>query len=233
MAYHNDKSIQMLGILSLIIVLIGARYTEGDAEEDRNQFWANYERQAKVTDSYAITNGYADEDQGEYETFVDIGKTEKNPDKFDAYNLVKIEFILTWDDDQSDDVQEDSGDRFRMEVTPPSGAENQYHKTNPGDMEDAMRADIGLIIITIYVEDGVPEDRTSDNPVVARSENGAWNKVTSEKCRGKWRVDVECEDAGSSSPYYDNDDGNSYRLSVSISQYEIINVYDPTDTAKK
>jgi len=234
MVYHNDNLIYMLGAVTLVIVMLGAAFTEGDAYDARRPFHVNFGDHAEVTDNYASQSGYNDEDDPADEIEFDIGETlENDPEKHDAFNLVMIRFMLTWEDGDYIEADEDTGDKFTLEIYPPVGFQQgvDYERAKPQNMRATQRAFNGEIIITIFVQD-IPKDMAGDTAVVAESENDAREKVTSEKSRGVWTALVNCEEAGGSTGLigYETDEGEDYLLQVSISQYVIESVFDPSES---
>jgi len=207
----NDKDRTILGIGAVValIVLAGAAVLEGEAYGEGGGLYSVI---VKERDPVSMGNDTGNCDEGE---------SQENVTDIQADNLLKIEFILTWDDDWDGSTvdQPDQGpDEFSLRVE--MGNISEQHSSTSEE----------IIISFDDLNEKPDEKKTYDGD----SEDDVKEELKGTNGKGNYTVTITCEDDGEdglAEILNNEDNGNSYNLEIRYTYYELD--VGPTDTSGK
>ena len=188
----NEKDMTMIyiGIVVAVIVLVGSAVFEG-------------EKAAGGLKSFTVVVTTSDETIFEKTEYLNEGESKEYPVSVEQENLISIEFILTWSDDNPG-LLDGSNDEFSLDV-----------KSDWGNDSTSSTSES----ITIKFElNKVPE--TGDYK--GQSEDDVKESLSTTNGTGLYSVTVTCENAGDRDPTpLGQDNGNNFTLKVIITYYQV------------
>lgn len=189
----KDSTIIALGIIVTLIALLGSAMFEGEAPGGKYILFnvAYSGERERVMDQNGDTNE---------------GKTTTLTLDVQRKNITNIYFYLTWNDDV---YLDQPNDEFQLTITAPVDAEVSY---NPSNSEKSTG---GNITIRAKLKD-MPENI---NGKAAESEEALREELTSINGIGNWTIEVRCNSAGDTTPFINDDNGNSWNLQVAVEYY--------------
>ncbi len=134
----------------------------------------------------------------------------------DLYNITRIRFNLTWDDDKKDRIQDPvngvPNDDFILNITSPD--ETESYQEGPSSSQK---------IVILAPETGFINPVPTEFIIEGESENAVYNEIalnnTSTGGTGNWKVNITLVYAGGRFPPTDTDDRNSWQLMVECYYY--------------
>ena len=210
MESKNDSVMLTLGVVILLIALMGSAMFEADEASGGSSIFNVF----YTENSQGIFGTTGHTNEGEDDTIpVDIA---------DPVNIVTLEFILTWTDDDTTEANvgglgvQNQPDTFRLTVVTPEGIEHSEEAASDVSTED------GLILINFTFQ-SFPED---DLGVPSQSNVTLEQELTTTHGLGNWTVTVTCEEAGDSETTTGQtvaqDGGNDWDLDVVATYYTMV-----------
>lgn len=211
MESKNDSVMLTLGVVILLIALMGSAMFEADEASGGSSLFNVF----YTENSMGVFGTTGNTNEGESETIpVDIA---------DPANIVTLEFILTWTDNDASEINpgglgpvQNQPDTFRLTVAMPDGTEHSEEAANDIETKD------GIILINFTFQ-SFPED---DLGIPSQSNFTLEQELTTEYGFGNWTVTVTCEEAGDSETTtgqtVDQDDGNDWDLDVVATCYTMV-----------